>query len=108
MEACQILLSSLNMNEPDKEMCRLMDTLKVGDSKKKLEQEDLSYWDELEILNEEDFSSQEEQIKLSIAEKLLMDQIDAGNSSKDGRKVTPGQPYGGAEPTIGRATVNPE
>ena len=66
MEACPNLLSSLNMNEPDNEMCRLMDTLtlKVRDNKKKMEHEDLSYWDELEILNEDDFSSKEEQITL--------------------------------------------
>ena len=99
MEACQILMDTLNIDEPDNEMCRLKDTLRVGDIKKKLEHEDLSYWDELEILNEEDFSGQEEQRELSMAEKLLMDQIVARNCSKDGRKVTPKQPYGGAEPT---------
>ena len=59
MEACQILMDTLNIDEPNNEMCRLMDTLRVGDSKKKLEHEDLSYWDELEILNEEDFCSKD-------------------------------------------------
>ena len=82
MEACQNLLSLLNMNESDNEMCRMMDILKVGDNKKKLEHEDLSYWDELEILNEDDFSSPEEQVSLLIAEKILMDQMDGNKADK--------------------------
>ena len=95
MEACQILMDKMNLNEPNEEMCRMMDTLRLGEIKKKLEDDDLSYWDELEVLNEEDFSSQEEQRELLIAEKLLMEQI-ITEKMKDGGAVptteTPEQP----------------
>ena len=46
------------------------------------EHEDLSQWDEIEILNEDDFSSPEEQVSLSIAEKILMDQMDGNKEAK--------------------------
>ena len=69
------------MNESDNDMCKMMDMLNVGDKKMK-EHEDLSQWDEIEILNEDDFSSPEEQVSLSIAEKILMDQMDGNKEAK--------------------------
>lgn len=65
VEACQKLLSSLDMNGSDNNMWKMMDMLNVGDEKR-MEHEDLSYWDELEILNQDDFSSPEEQVSLDL------------------------------------------
>ena len=74
VEECQRMLDTLDMNGPDQDMCKMMKKLDVVD-KKKMENEDISFWEELEILNEEDFSSPEEEESLA-AEKILMDRFE--------------------------------
>ena len=59
----------MEKQEPD--VCKMMQKLEVMDKYS----EDMSYWEELNILNEEDFSSPEEHQSIAAAEKHLMDKF---------------------------------
>ena len=73
VEECLTLMDTLTVNEEDKEVTDLMESLTVTSGGiDEGEKEDMSYWEELEILNEEDFSSPEEYERIETAERELM------------------------------------
>ena len=73
VEECQRMLDSLCMKEQGPDVSKMLEKLKIKEGV--VENEDMSFWEELEILNEEDFLSQEEKESISAAEKDLMEKF---------------------------------
>ena len=60
MEECVTLLDILTVSGKTRDVTAKLGSLTLEVAKLDTEQEDMSFWEELEILNEEDFSSPEE------------------------------------------------
>lgn len=73
VEECLTMLDTLTVNEQGTDVTELMENLTVSKGgNEDDEKDDMSYWEELEILNEEYFSSPEEQEIIATAERGLM------------------------------------
>ena len=84
MDECVTMLGSLDVSGMTF-VTTQMEKIKMKVAKVDTDQEDISFWEELEILNEEDFSSLEELDQMEKAEKELMNRFEAGNNG--GNKI---------------------
>ena len=74
------------MKEQGPDVSKMLEKLKMKEVEE--ENEDMSFWEELDILNEEDFLSQEEKESISAAEKDLMEKF--RSNEEDCQKVKKG------------------
>jgi hypothetical protein len=72
MEECVTSLYTLTVSGKTRDVTARLGSLTLEVTKTDTEREDMSFWEELEILNEENFSSPEELERIERAEKELL------------------------------------
>jgi hypothetical protein len=97
MEECLTLLDTLTVSGKFEEVTDKLGSITMEVAKLEIEKEDMSFWEELEILNEEDFSCPEKLEEMEKAANILMKKFRSDEDEKTSQEED-AQPEGKSPP----------